>query len=109
MSHCIVIIDDEEVLTRVMTRVLVRHGYEVKVSNSCAEAWRALSECHPIHHVLVDITLRDGDGLALAQAIHVKYPDVPVTLMTGNVAPLSCQLPLLLKPYSTEDLYAAVA
>lgn len=82
----ILIIDDEEKLRNLLSRLIGYEGYEVHESADCAGALKKLAH-HEIDVVLCDVKLPDGNGLDLSMKIKENYPDVEIILLTayGNI------------------------
>ena len=75
----LLIVEDEEGLASALRVGLVREGYAVDIALTAAEARDKLSFAE-YDLVLLDITLPDGDGLALAQGIR----DGSIDCLTGR-------------------------
>jgi cobalt-zinc-cadmium efflux system membrane fusion protein len=78
----ILVVDDDDVLGRVLSRVLTREGRNLVQAGSVAEAERLAGE-HPPSLALLDLSLPDGDGVELARTLRQRYPAVPMILMTA--------------------------
>ena len=62
----VLVVDDSEIVTAAVTRVLQRAGFEVTVAHSCAEA-RQCAWLGPFLVSIVDLDLPDGSGVELAE------------------------------------------
>ena len=60
-SRKVLIVDDDEVLGRVLGRVLSQQGYSVSQATTAAEALQVAQEQHPAL-ALLDLSLPDGNG-----------------------------------------------
>lgn len=82
----ILIIDDEEKLRNLLSRLIGYEGYEVHEAADCAGALKKMAH-HEVDVVLCDVKLPDGNGLDLMQKIRESYPDVEVIMLTayGNI------------------------
>lgn len=78
----IVVIDDEAVLGRQISRSLVGAGHEVTLAETGAEGMQSIREHHP-DLVLLDLRLPDTTGLDLLGQLSDEEPDLPVVLMTA--------------------------
>ncbi len=78
----ILIVDDEAVIRKGLSRVLERHGYQVEVSESGFAAVERLQE-ENFHLVLTDLKMPGMDGIEVLKAIRVLQPEVPVVIITG--------------------------
>ena len=111
-GHLLLVEDDEEV-SALSKEMLTTLGFTVTHVPSAAAALEALAEDQTINLVLSDIMMPGGvSGLDLARAIKRRYPNVPVTLTTGNAEAAAGmsegEFGLLLKPYSLEALADAL-
>ena len=86
MVSNVLIIDDEDKLRGLLSRIISLEGYKVTEANSVAAGFAVL-EREAINVVLCDVKLPDGNGVELTQKIREKYPCVEVILMTayGNI------------------------
>ena len=75
----LLIVEDEEGLASALKVGLVREGYAVDIASTAAEAREKLAFAE-YDLALLDITLPDGDGLALAQGVR----DGSIDCLTGT-------------------------
>lgn len=82
----ILIIDDEEKLRNLISRIISLEGYEVQEAPNCKTGLKKLEQSE-IDVVLCDVKLPDGSGVELVKEIKSKYPLVEIILMTayGNI------------------------
>jgi two-component system response regulator PilR (NtrC family) len=79
--HLLFVDDDEN--QRTLHRRLFEHfGYAVTSAASAHEALLAL-ETPGIDLVVTDWNMPDQNGIALATAIHARWPGLPIILLTG--------------------------
>jgi DNA-binding NtrC family response regulator len=83
----LLIVEDEVVLARNLSKAFVREGFEVQHAAGIAEG-RRIAATTPIDVALLDLRLPDGSGLDLLEALIAADPDRPVIMMTayGSVA-----------------------
>jgi cobalt-zinc-cadmium efflux system membrane fusion protein len=81
-SPTILLVDDDETLSRVLRRVLTREGYAVVEAGDVARALQAARETPP-QLGLIDLRLPDGDGVELARKLVEQGMSFPVILMTA--------------------------
>jgi two-component system, NtrC family, response regulator AtoC len=83
----LLIVEDEAVLARNLTKKFTRHGFSVHHAATVADALRALAEIHP-DVVLMDLRLPDGSGLDTLPKMLAADAELPVIMMTayGSVA-----------------------
>src|SRR3954471_10111875 len=86
-ARTILIIDDEEQLRKLMTRIISLEGYEVTSAKNLREARGILSTRDP-DLVLSDVRLPDGDGVDFVREIKKEHPLTEVILLTayGNIS-----------------------
>jgi two-component system NtrC family response regulator len=82
----VLIIDDEEKLRHLLSRIIALEGYEVEEAPNCKTALKKLQQSD-IDVVLCDVKLPDGNGVELIKEIKKNYPLSEVILMTayGNI------------------------
>lgn len=109
------IVEDEVIIADHIANVLVKLGYDVaEPANSFAEAIQMIEDERP-DLLLLDIQLRGKkDGIDLAIKIKDDY-QIPVIFLTANAdsatvdrAKKANPCTYLLKPFTNEDLYAAI-
>jgi len=79
-NSTILIVEDDEVLGQVLARVLTCKGRTARHVSTAGEALQQVRDGIP-HLVLVDVELRDGTGLKLADAIRASGARLPVILL----------------------------
>lgn len=82
----ILIIDDEEKLRVLLSKIITLEGFDVLQADSCKAGLHKLEQ-QEIDVVLCDVKLPDGNGVELTKAIKEKHPLVEVILLTayGNI------------------------
>ncbi|MFZ1677651.1 MAG: sigma-54 dependent transcriptional regulator [Saprospiraceae bacterium] len=82
----ILIIDDEEKLRSLLTRIISLEGFDVVQAPDCKGALKRLEHTE-VDVVLCDVKLPDGNGVELSKIIKDKYPHVEIILLTayGNI------------------------
>ena len=85
LSH-ILIIDDEDKLRTLLTKIIRLEGFEVIEAADCKTALKKLEQ-HEIDVVLCDVKLPDGNGVELSKKIKDTYPQLEIILLTayGNI------------------------
>lgn len=86
MTDKILIVDDETAILSSLKDILEDEGYTV---TSAASAEDAISKCtdeggYQFKAALVDIWMPGKDGLELLEWLQVKYPKLPVIIMSGH-------------------------
>ncbi|MBK7852756.1 MAG: sigma-54-dependent Fis family transcriptional regulator [Bacteroidetes bacterium] len=82
----ILLVDDEEKLRALLTRIISLEGFEVIQAGDCKSALKKLEQSE-IDVVLCDVKLPDGNGVDLSKKIKETHPLVEVILLTayGNI------------------------
>ena len=82
----ILIIDDEEKLRNLLTRIISLEGFEVLQAGDCKSGLKKLEQ-QEIDVVLCDVKLPDGNGVDLAAKIKEKFHIPEIILLTayGNI------------------------
>jgi DNA-binding NtrC family response regulator len=114
-SWSVLVVDDDRGVRRLTARMLRAEGYKVLEAESGAEALHLLEIDPGIRLVLTDVVMPEMHGLELAEQALARRPHLKVLLMTGHAPELTvnldvrdARLPLLLKPFSKEQLSAKV-
>ncbi|MCE6989765.1 sigma-54 dependent transcriptional regulator [Dyadobacter sp. CY323] len=83
----VLIIDDEEKLRSLLSRIIKAEGYEVLEAADSRSAFR-LIENQDIDAVLCDVKLPDGNGVEMVPLLKAKNPVAEIILLTayGNIA-----------------------
>lgn len=86
MPGNILLIDDEEQLRKLLSRIISLEGFTVEQAGTLKAAWASLARKEP-HIVLCDVKLPDGDGVSFVKELKAKYPLVEIILLTafGNI------------------------
>lgn len=83
----ILIIDDEDQLRKLLSRLLALEGYTLHEAGNVRAALKIL-EKEDIQVILSDVKLPDGNGVELVHQIRIKYPEIETIVLTayGNIA-----------------------
>jgi DNA-binding NtrC family response regulator len=86
MAGNILLIDDEEQLRKLLSRIISLEGFAVEQAGTLKAAWQLLSRQEP-DIVLCDVKLPDGDGVRFVKELKEKHPLVEIILLTafGNI------------------------
>jgi DNA-binding NtrC family response regulator len=112
MKHCILIVEDEEKLRRVIELQLISAGFDVDKAGSAEDGLKLVDRADL---VLTDLKLPGMDGLELLAAIRRQNMQSPVIVMTafGTIenaveAMKAGAADFLLKPFSLDHLMTVV-
>ncbi len=80
----ILLVEDEEPLSKLLARYLVRTGHEVSTCATAADAWNRFALEPEIFSVIVaDLTLPDGSGVELVRRMLDRNGSLCVVVCTG--------------------------
>ena len=113
-AACILLVDDDKDLLRLLSLRLHAWGFRVSTAASAEEALTRLA-IEPPQLVISDIQLPGKDGLALFDEIHSSRPTLPVILLTAHgtipdaVAAMSRGVfGYLTKPWDSKELHEKI-
>ena len=115
-DETILLVEDDSMVRRMAAAVLREHGYQVLAAPG-AEAAIECSRGHdgPIDLLITDVIMPGAGGRDLAQKLRTKRSGLRVLLVSGyvekaaaSIAETECEMPLLRKPFSVQDLLTAV-
>ncbi|MDR3370261.1 response regulator transcription factor [Rhodoferax sp.] len=81
-SDCILIVDDEPDIRRLLVDYLARNGFEAIAARDGREMWQML-ERHAVDLLVLDLMLPDTDGLTLCRDLRAKS-GLPVIMLTAR-------------------------
>lgn len=86
MPGTILLIDDEEQLRKLLSRIISLEGFTVEQAGTLKAAWLQIAQKEP-DIVLCDVKLPDGDGVHFVKELREKYPLIEIILLTafGNI------------------------
>jgi two-component system OmpR family response regulator len=107
----VLIVDDEDILRRIMARTLTDEGYRVLVAGDGAAAWEMVRLAEgDIQAVVTDMVMPAMGGVELAQKIATLAAPPPVVLISGySQNQQQLDLPFLRKPFRPNELVTMVA
>jgi DNA-binding response OmpR family regulator len=110
----ILVVDDEMAIRHFLQRTLTRDGHRVIAVESAAAALAAVADCE-FDLALIDLRLKESDGLDLLAALREACPATPVIILTAHASLESAVTALrqgahdyLFKPCPTVDLRESV-
>jgi len=78
--NCILLVEDEDIIRKALSRLFAREGYETRLAADLAEARGWLQrDRESLDLILTDMRLPDGDGMALL----TETGEIPVLIMTS--------------------------
>jgi DNA-binding response OmpR family regulator len=79
----LLVVEDDEKLSRSIVRFLSRHGFGVHLVQTKADALELLEDGSP-KAVILDVHLPDGSGLEVLEHMRRKGTVIPVVVMTAD-------------------------
>lgn len=111
----VLVVDDEEAVRQLASRMLTYTGYRSIQASHAREALAALEQDPAaIHLVLTDVKMPGMNGGELGRQIAKRWPGKPVLYMSGFASEifqgglLDPSAPFLAKPFTQDDLAAKV-
>lgn len=110
MPTNILLVDDDPMTLKVLSRILASEDYAVECCTS-AQAALALLGTRSFTLLLTDYMMPDLDGMTLVNEARARQPAMGCILMSGQDRPtdLPADLPWLMKPLSVPVLLDAIA
>ncbi|MEW6377194.1 MAG: hybrid sensor histidine kinase/response regulator [Thermodesulfobacteriota bacterium] len=81
----VLVVDDEEAVREMVSRVVNLIGYEVVTARNGEEALEVL-RTEPISILITDIKMPEMDGFELMKAVQAGFPDIHIICMTAHGA-----------------------
>lgn len=110
----ILLVDDDDAVRAVAHRILTRAGYDVVAASDGEEALARLEDQEAVSLVITDTVMPRLAGPALIARLALRFPGVPVLLMSGLTNPdlargesLPAGVTFLQKPFNVGVLLAA--
>src|SRR5689334_17628505 len=113
----LLVVEDNSILRILIQRALGNEGYHVLTAPDGRAAKRMINET-PVHLVVTDVYMSDGDGVDLVMHLHETRPHLPVIVMSAGFRGMESSLlratqllgacRTLEKPFSLQALLDAV-
>jgi len=109
----ILLVEDEAISRYGFAQVLRTNGHEVKEAADGQEALELLEQ-YDFDLVITDLAMPKVTGFGLAAQMRVKWPDIPILLLTAYLSPdasralLRKNVEFLPKPVDQNELIARV-
>ena len=83
-NRCVLVVDDEDGVRRIVQRILASNGYRVLVASNLEEALEIAERSDlTIRAVVADVVMPNGSGLELVEQLRVQRPGLPALFMSG--------------------------
>jgi CheY-like chemotaxis protein len=108
-GQIVLVVEDEPMQRMMMTDMLCDAGFWSVEAGDAHQALRLLESRNDIRIVFADIKLPYGfDGLALAEIVRKRWPDIEIALTSGSIDAADATLPdravFFQKPYRSQDV-----
>jgi CheY-like chemotaxis protein len=111
----ILLIDDDDGLRRMVSRMLAGAGHQVIEAENGRAALAILPACNPAA-VITDVFMPAKDGIETANEIRARFPEIKILAMTGGgreerfyaLIETLAAVAVLQKPFGQEALLDAV-
>ena len=112
-SGRVLVADDEDAIRDMLARLLQKQGLIVETATDGADALRKLESSEPFDLLVTDMIMPGMDGSELIAAARARQPALRVLAISGYAGDLarrniSADVPWLQKPFSAQDLAAAI-
>lgn len=114
----LILIEDDELLRRTLTRLLERHGFSVREAGNGMEGLKLMREL-PAPLVVTDLIMPEMEGIETIRHLRRLYPDTRIVAISGGgTIGAKCYLAVarqlgadrtLAKPFKPEQLLRVVA
>jgi DNA-binding NtrC family response regulator len=108
-NYKVLVVDDEEPMRKMMSTLLLKIGHQCITASNGLEALNKLNQ-NKVDAVVTDIVMPEMDGITFAKEILVRYPNLPVMVMTGHRKEYSAQSAIsagardfIEKPFSMDE------
>jgi DNA-binding NtrC family response regulator len=107
----ILVLDDEEGVRSIVRRMLGDCNCRVIEAADGFDGLVLLERDPSVDLVLTDLSMPRIGGLAVVQRVAVRYPELPVVVMSGNGAAMAAapEIPVLRKPFTASELFGTLA
>jgi len=110
----LLLVEDDEVFARIVTRALAHRGYRVIHADS-ADAVESLLSEHNVDHAILDLNLGGHSSLSLIPVLKAHHKDMRILILTGyaSIATAVQAIKLgadnyLAKPADADEILAAL-
>jgi DNA-binding response OmpR family regulator len=116
MRMCILFVEDEDLIRRIIADELDFHGFDVCEAHTGDHAASLIETSPKVFNLLITDIHMPGqrNGIEVARLMRLYHPNVPIIYTTGRpdmfalVGPLGAREVLLAKPYSSVHLVQTV-
>lgn len=81
-KYKVLLVDDDPTILLVLSKVLIKEGYDVKIANSGVEAFELLKK-KIFHLVITDLNMPDINGIEVLKKTKQLHPESVAMILTG--------------------------
>lgn len=81
-DHVVLVVDDDIDICQAVETMLKQSGFQTRLAGCGFDAIRIMA-AEPVHAVVSDIRMANGNGLELLDAVRRHHPNVPLFFITG--------------------------
>jgi PAS domain S-box-containing protein len=115
-GETVLLVEDDESILKIITRVLENIGYAVLSSSSPVEAMKlAAKHADEINLLITDVVMPEMNGRELAESLQSLYPHLKILFMSGYTADIIAKrgvlesgVSFIEKPFSNQELAVKV-
>lgn len=114
MKNKILVVDDDHDILKVLKANLELHDYQVSTADCWLKAQEEISSSTP-DLIILDIMLPDGDGIDICRTLRVRFPTMPIIMLTAKDKVSDKVMGLesgsddyVVKPFETLELIARI-
>jgi DNA-binding NtrC family response regulator len=107
----VLLVDDEAIIRLVSAERLEDAGFEVLEAATADDALKILNQRSNVEVVFTDVNMPGAmDGLALAELVHERWPDIKLVVTSGRALPRAIPRTgcFLTKPYTGAQMTAVI-
>ncbi|MCP4077274.1 MAG: response regulator transcription factor [Gammaproteobacteria bacterium] len=78
----LLLVDDDEIFCKVLSRALQKREYNVEVAYNQKDALEQAQQLHP-EFAIVDLRIGNDSGLNVIKSLASSYPDIRIVVLTG--------------------------
>ena len=111
----VLVVEDEPMIRRILTRVLGAHGYRCSEAPDAGEALRLIAE-NDFALVMTDMNMPGDSGMDLIRQVSENNPEIATVMVTGVDDPSFAETALrlgaygyIIKPFQTNEILITVS
>jgi two-component system response regulator RegA len=78
----LLLVDDDEAFLKRLAKAMEKRGFQVETAESVA-AGKAIATARPAAYAVVDLRLKDGNGLDVVETLRARRPESRIVVLTG--------------------------